>query len=258
MSGWIDVERARTLPGLRLVLTAGVPGPWGEAAKGLFHVKKIPAARVRQQGGGANDALFAWTGQRNAPVAVWEDEAPVTGSAELIHLAERLAPEPALVPEHPAERALMFGLVHELAGENGLGWCRRLMMFQRLLGDAEEPPEALRPVLSRMLRQYRYGRAAAAAAGARAAGILSLLSEQLAAQHAAGSRFLVGEALSAADVYWAAFAALFDPFPDELCPMPEPMRRQYAAHGLGEALDPALLAHRDFVYRGTLELPIAL
>ena len=32
---WIDVETARTAPGLRLVLSAGVPGPWGESAKGI-------------------------------------------------------------------------------------------------------------------------------------------------------------------------------------------------------------------------------
>jgi hypothetical protein len=34
---YLDVEEARSRSDLRLVLIAGVPGPWGEAAKGLCH-----------------------------------------------------------------------------------------------------------------------------------------------------------------------------------------------------------------------------
>ena len=101
MAEWIDVEKARDLPGLRLVLTTGLPGPWGEAAKGIFHVKRIPFARVRQDAGGANDALFAWTGHRNAPIAVFADEPARTGWSEILFLAERLAPEPSLIPVGP-------------------------------------------------------------------------------------------------------------------------------------------------------------
>jgi|TARA_B110000977_G_scaffold169401_1_gene219345 hypothetical protein len=35
------VEEAKNLNGLRLALTAGVPGPWSEAAKALFRIKGI-------------------------------------------------------------------------------------------------------------------------------------------------------------------------------------------------------------------------
>ena len=38
---YIEVEDAIERPGLRLVLTAGVPGPWGESAKGILAVKGI-------------------------------------------------------------------------------------------------------------------------------------------------------------------------------------------------------------------------
>ena len=69
MSDWVDVAQARGLPGLRLVLTAGVPGPWGEAAKGLFFAKGISYTRVRQALGEANAELRAWTGFDNAPQA---------------------------------------------------------------------------------------------------------------------------------------------------------------------------------------------
>ena len=67
MAEYVDVEKAVDLPGLRLVLSVGVPGPWGEAAKGLFTVKKIPFVRVRQLPGLENPELLEWTGHENAP-----------------------------------------------------------------------------------------------------------------------------------------------------------------------------------------------
>ncbi len=76
---YLEVEEAIERPGLRLVLTAGVPGPWGESAKYILRVKNIPYAPVRQLGGLPNDALQRWTGMDNAPIAVYEDERPRAG-----------------------------------------------------------------------------------------------------------------------------------------------------------------------------------
>ena len=45
-------------------ISAGYPGPWGEAAKGIFRLKGIPFVLVRQVVGQPNDELCAWTGQR--------------------------------------------------------------------------------------------------------------------------------------------------------------------------------------------------
>ena len=260
MAEWIDVEKARDLPGLRLVLTAGVPGPWGEAAKGVFRVKGIPFARVRQDAGAPNDALFAWTGHRNAPIAVYRDESPRTGWVEILFLAERLAPTPSLIPADPAARALMFGLSHELMSEQGFGWCRRLLLLKQAMGDAEQPPEPLRPILGRMLTQYGYSRAAAEAALPRVVSILRLLSERLRESRRAGHEYLMGSSLSAVDIHWAAMAALLDPLPAALCPMPDMMRSSYTAKDLllVEALDPALIAHRNMIYERHLELPVEL
>jgi hypothetical protein len=56
---WLSAEQARDVSGLRLVLSIGVPGPWGEAAKGIFHARRIPFARVAQLPGSDNDALRA-------------------------------------------------------------------------------------------------------------------------------------------------------------------------------------------------------
>lgn len=71
---------------------------------------------------------------------------------------------------------------------------------------------------------------------------------------------MIGERLSALDVYWACFAALLDPLPPELCPMPEWLRPFYVVGDadVRAALDPELLRHRDFIYETHLELPIRL
>ena len=96
MAEWVDIEKARALPGLRLVLTGGVPGPWGEAAKGVFHVKGIPFARVRQDAAQANEALVEWTGHANAPATCLR---PGSGVGSLfpggfLHRAGQNLPEP--------------------------------------------------------------------------------------------------------------------------------------------------------------------
>jgi glutathione S-transferase len=263
MQDWVDVAAARGLPGLRLVLTTGVPGPWGEAAKGLFFAKRIPYARVRQVVGEENLELLAWTGHDNAPQAVFEDEPARTTWTEILFFAERLAPEPALIPADPAERAQMFGLAHELAGENGLGWSRRLMLLDGTLSLPTSVLPAEHPVrvqVARLGRKYGYSPAAAQAASARVAGILRLFSEQLAAQRDRGRRHLVGEKFSALDIYWAAFAALVSPLPDAQCAMPAALRPLYEISDptLRAACSPELLAHRDRVYHEHLELPIEL
>ena len=107
---YLPIEQAREGNGLRLVLTQGVPGPWGEAAKAIFHVKRIPYLAVGQTGGGDNSALVEWTGHANAPTAVWNDEPPRAGRNEILLLAERIAPDPALLPSDPEERAIVFGI----------------------------------------------------------------------------------------------------------------------------------------------------
>ena len=258
MSSFISVEEARSRSGLRLVLTTGVPGPWGEAAKGVFHAKGITFARVAQTGGQENPGLLAWTGVENAPQAVLDDRPAVTGWAEILFLAEAMKPDPSLIPGDPADRALMFGLSHELLGQHGLCWSRRLMMLHPLMQLPEDNP--VRAIGARLAGKYGYAPAVAEAAPARVADILRMLSEQLARQRERGRPGLVGDAISAADIHWAATAALVSPLPDEVCAMHPMMRGQYGApHPLIDAaLDPALLAHRDQIYRECMEYPVVL
>ena len=53
---YLSVEEAIDMPGLRLVLTAGVPGPWGESAKAILAHKGLAFTPVLQQGGGENES----------------------------------------------------------------------------------------------------------------------------------------------------------------------------------------------------------
>ncbi len=245
---YLELEEAIARPGLRLVLTAGVPGPWGEAAKGILRVKGIPYLPVRQNMATHDEELLAWTQQTSAPVAMLDDERPRSGWAEILFLAERLQPEPALLPADPRERALALGLAFEICGENGLGWTRRLMLIRAM-------------PLERHTMPWKYGcddADAVARAPQRTCEILALLADQLRRQHEAGSRFLVGESLSAVDIYWACFSNLVVPLAPEQSPMPDTIR---AAYGNWDSMDgskpadPALLAHRDFVFQEYLGLP---
>ena len=135
MAEYVEVERARAMSGLRLVLTPGVPGPWSEAAKGVLHVKKLPYVKVRQELGGENRALLDWTAQASAPVMVCNEEWPRSLWNDQLYLAERLQPNPPLVPANLEDRVLMFGYANEICGTNGFGWSKRLMIIRDGLGN---------------------------------------------------------------------------------------------------------------------------
>src|SRR5260370_17512282 len=106
--------------------------------------------------------------------------------------------------------------------------------------------------------KYGYAPPIAEAAPARCAEVLRLLANRLEAQRARGSRFFVGDRLSALDIYWAAFAALIQPLPDQLCKVPPAFRYRYTSKQPRShaAVTPQLLAHRDFIYQEYLELPL--
>ncbi|MGH7880441.1 MAG: hypothetical protein ACREQD_13230, partial [Candidatus Binataceae bacterium] len=245
--------------GLRVVLTPGVPGPWSESAKGILHVKKIPYVKVRQIIAAENLALRKWTAQETAPAFIYNDERPRSLWSDQLYLAERIAPTPALIPAQLEDRAQMFGLANELCGENGFGWARRLMLVHDSLSKPNLP-EAGRKFSTFIGDKYGYTPDAAAAAPSRVVEILGALARQLAEQRSRGSRYLISDTLSALDIYWACFAALIRPLPDDLCAMSAGFRGAYTCTEptVTRAAAPELFAHRDFIYREHLELPIDL
>ena len=139
---YVSVEEAIARKGLRMVVVGNVPSPWGEAAKGIFRLKAIDWVAVRLVYD--SEPLKQWAGQRTGPVAIYDNEPPRAGWAEILLLAERLAPTPSLIPADAAERATMFGLAHEICGEGGLGWARRLQLVHAGLQKRAASPSASR------------------------------------------------------------------------------------------------------------------
>jgi glutathione S-transferase len=248
---YVSVAEARKLPGLRLALSAGTPGPWGEAAKALFKLRNVPFVPVRQHIMEANEELVAWTGHRNAPVAIWEDEPGVAGWIEILMLAERLGSGPSLLPADELERISVLGISAEICSPGGFGWERRLT----LLGAGQRPQTGGPDFMS---RAYGVRDGVVEPATERVIAILGGLSRLLERQRAAGSDYLVGHQLTAADVYWACFSQLIGPMPPRQCPMGDDMRAIYShiTPEIEAAVDPALLAHRDMVWQRHIGLPM--
>jgi len=250
---YLKVAEARDLPGLRLALTANLPGPWGEAAKAVFKVRGVTFQPVEQLLLQPNEELVAWTGYRNAPVAILDDEPAVANWHDILILAERLGTGPSLLPSDPVERSLALGFSAEICGPDGFGWNRRLTISPIPTDDQDVDPATLR-----IRRGYGLRMDAVAQASERVAMILSGLSRQIHSQRAQGSFYFVGDHLSACDLHWAAMSQMVAPLPHEHCPMPDWMRELYArlAPVIAQALDPILLDHRDYIFRRYVGLPL--
>ncbi len=250
---YLSVAEAREREGLRLVLTAGVPGPWGEAIKALVNYKGLDWVAVHQEGGGRNEELAAWTGQTSAPVAVYDELPPVCHWLDQLLLLERIQPEPRLLPQAPAERARAVGLAQLVAGVEGYGWQRRLGMIGPMMRLAEPPAVAVG-----MARKYGYSAEAEADSIQRMAEICAHLDELLAQQEQLGSDYFVGDAVTAPDFYWASFLGMTMPLPPEYNPMPDYIRPVYDCReqAVLDCITPRLVAHRDRMYQRHIKLPL--
>lgn len=256
----ITLQQAKAQQGLRMIVVPDLPSPWSEAAKGILHIKQIPWAAVRLDQ--RSDEQAAWSGRRDAPVAIYNDEAPRAGWDQILLLAERLsaAGSPSLLPQDPEQRALVMGLSHEICGEQGLGWTRRLDSVHKGLNDSEITGFP-KPIAGYLGKKYGYQAEQGASYSKRAAALLTMLSQRLSRQHKQQqSRFYVGNELTAVDIYSACFMAYFSPLDNDNCPMPESMRRVFEAKDatISAALKPNLLEHRDFIYQHFLPLPLSL
>lgn len=241
--------------GLRLVLVHHMPSPWGQATKAMIEYKGLPFTAAAWEGGSDNPELIAWAGNHGAPIVAWNDEAPIHRWDDILFLLERLAPEPSLLPEDRAERALVLGLSHEICGQLGLAWNRRLSMFAPIVASGQ----ALEDFVE-MAKKYGSTPSDVSCADARQIASLNALTARLQAQQAAGSEYFVGNSLTAVDFYWAAFSNLFDLLPPEKCPMPEQARPMFTnmADEVRDAVDPILIAHRDRIMASHFKLPMEM
>jgi glutathione S-transferase len=252
---FVDLEEARAARGLRVVIATNVPSPWSQAAMGLFDMKGLDYLAVRYRR--TDEEIKRWTGARNAPAVLFEDEPPRSGWAEIVALGERLGGRVSLVPEDDAARVRMFGLSHELLGEDGLGWSVRLLLTHLSLttdGQRGWP----KPVADYLAPRYGYSAERVGHARARCMRVLALLERTLAESRARGHEYLLGPRPTAADLHCAVTLAPILPMPEAECPMPPPVRHAFETvdEDVRAAVTPALLEHRALMYARHLVLPV--
>jgi hypothetical protein len=151
-------------------------------------------------------------------------------------------------------RSFVIGLVAELCGENGFGWCRRLQMIEHL----QDKDATVRDGQIGGYLEHKYGGGLKRDAEPQCEAIVSFLANRLVEQSAAGRSVFVGDRVTAVDLAWAAFAALLKPLPDADCPMLPRWRELYSwvPQSINSEDVALLLAHRDRIYREYLTLPV--
>lgn len=250
----IDFETAKTQPGVRMVVPAEVPSPWSEAAKHMFHLGGVPTSWVHPR---RRDPEFAaWTGAHNQPVVFHDKEPSRTHWADITELACRLSDRP-LVPADATQRIRTFGLLHEIAGEGGMGWSGRLLMIDASMG-SEGAIGFPAPVAGYLAPKYGYSRDCAPAARARINEVLGLL---LAEFEASPGDYLAGATPGALDAYVAAFLSPVVGLSEDECPAMHPALRHAftTMRNDSELQVPApLLALRERLFAQHLPFPIQL
>lgn len=265
---YITIEEAKRRDGLRILLPKiTVPGPWFESCKGIYYVKGLDFVAVQGSNpgtpgiaigmDGTQSQLIEWTGQSSLPVVVWNDELPRSHWIAQLRLAERLQPEPQLIPSKAEDRIRMFGLANELLGENGMVWDYRLTMVTAGI-NAPEASKEEKGLFGFLGQKYGYSDDAGQQAMVRVCEHLEVMDAQLKSQIARGSKYLIGDSLTALDIYWSCACGLIAPMEEERCPMATGFRAVYGQldEPSKKALSDELLAHRDYIYDEYLESPI--
>jgi len=250
MSKFVSITDIREAKGLRMTVLRGVPSPWTEAAKGIFHAKGLNCLYGAQADSDPPQAIAHHYGNSSVPVVLYDNEKPRTGWPEILILAERLSDSTPLIPDDAEDRVDLFGVAHEICGEMGLGWAQRLVM----IGDTTSV--AFPAGVSRYLAgKYGHNPVHAESAHRRVASILRMLSNRL-----EQSDYLVANQFTAADIYWATFANLLIPLPESLMQTTPMIRSAYACQDerLLDAISTRLAAHQRRIYEEFLELPVVL
>ena len=247
---YVDINEAIKADGLRIVIVKAMPSAWGVAAKAMAEYKGLDFLCAYQIPLTENSELLAWSGTNSGPVVAWNDEPPINRWDDILLLLERLAPETPLVPEDPAGRMAVFGIGHEICGERGFGWNRRIDLARPAAGEAPGP----------FAQKYSYREAEAELANTRVIALIGELAARLKQQKQTGSDYLVGNSVTAADFYWAAFSNFVVLQPaDEMPVNPDarPMFENTPAE-IVDAIDPILMEHRDRIARTYYKLPFGL
>jgi glutathione S-transferase len=250
-------EAAVMTTGTRVTFVPGMPAVFSESLKNICFVKGVPLIRVVHPHMGIDKAtgkdrqarLYELTSQTGLPTMFHNQERPRNVWTEQLALAERIgaAGTPSLVPDDMELRAEVFGLCAVVLSEDGMIWNMR-NLIDTPLG-----------------RKYGYSEEAAAAAPAHIAAVISLIDRRLETQEQRGSRYLVGDALTAADVYWATMSITILPPPPEIMPLTRQNERglKYFARNskipaIAEALSKRIEDHQRYILTTYCETPAVL
>ena len=141
----------------------------------------------------------------------------------------------------------MFGLCAIVLGEDGLVW------NMRILSDGP------------LARKYGYSDEASNKAPNKIAEIIKLLNKKLKAQEEIGSKYLIGDSLSAVDIYWATVSMTVLPASLEIMPRTKQNEGMLLAFEgiskipqIAEATSELILSHRDYILKTYCETPAIL
>ena len=250
-------EAAAMTTGTRVTFIPGLPALFAEALKNICYVKGIPLIRAlhpmmgidRDTGADRQAVLYELTRQTSLPTMFHNDERPRNVWIEQLALAERIgeAGTPKLIPDDFELRVDVFGLCAVVLAEDGFIW------NMRILGD------------SPLGRKYGYSEEASAAALGKMVNVIALIDRRLAAQEKSGSRYLVGDSLSAADIYWATLSMSVLPLPPEIMPVTKQnqgMLKYFAKNSqipaVADALTKRIKKHQQFILTTHCETPAVL
>ena len=250
-------EAAKMTEGTRITFVPGIQAIYAEALKNICYVKKIKVIRVlhpfmgidKKTGKDRQARLYELTSQKSLPTMFHDEERPRNVWIEQLALAEEIGSSDStnLIPDNFQERADMFGLCAIVLGEDGLVW------NMRILSD------------SPLARKYGYSDAASSKAPSKMAEIIRLIDLQLKKQEEKGSKYLIGDKISAVDIYWSTISMTILPASLEIMPKTkqnEGMLFFFEANSkipeIKEVLSDRILSHRDYILKTYCETPAIL
>ena len=255
---FISLEEAAAMTeGTRITFIPGIQALFAEALKNICFVKDIPVIRAlhplmgvdKETGQDRQARLYELTSQTGLPTMFYAQERPRNVWTEQLALAERIGSpsSPALIPEDFAQRVEMFGLCAVVLAEDGIVW------NMRILNDGP------------LGRKYGYSDAASAAAPVKIAEAIALIDNRLAQQAERGSPYLVGDALSAADIYWATMSMSVTATPPEIMPVTQQNKGMlgfFAANSkipkIADVLSKRIEEHQRYILTTYCETPAVL
>ncbi|MCH1550370.1 MAG: hypothetical protein L7T19_04360 [Pseudomonadales bacterium] len=250
-------EAAAMTQGTRITFIPGVPALFSEALKNICFVKAIPLIRVlhpmmgvdKDTGTDRQAQLYKLTKQTSLPTMLHNKERPRNVWIEQLALCEQIGDPntPDLIPKNFTERADVFGLCAIILAEDGFIW------NMRILGD------------SPLGRKYGFNEAACAAAPTKMAEVITLIDNRLETQQDKGSRFLVGNSISAADIYWATMCISINVPPPEIMPVTQQnkgMLKYFARNSqipaIANLISKRIIDHQQYILSHYCETPAVL